>query len=270
MNTRQILIYIGVIIFSIYFLFPLYILILVAFNSPKYTIFSLYPSLLLQAPTLSNLIIGLTQYNFVEPFLRSLGTATLVGVLSIALGIPAGLGLSRLSYKIAYPITLLLLITNMMPSISIAVPIAAEFIRAHLFNTIPGLALAQTLITLPLATFILEGTFSAIPLEIEYQARLDGASVFQALWRILIPMAAPGIVAAFLISWMFSWDEFTFAVILMPITPTLPVEIYYNITRGDMLAAVAFSLIFTIPVVVITLLLQKYLRGEYLAGGIKR
>ncbi|BDC17231.1 carbohydrate ABC transporter permease [Acidianus sp. HS-5] len=261
--------YIAIVILSIYFLLPLYILIMIAFSPAKYTIETIYPPLVFKAFTLNNLIYAFTQYDFVHPFFKSLSVATLVGILGILIGVPAGYGLSRLPGKIAYPVLILLLITNMVPGIVVAIPISAEFIKLHLFDTILGLALVQELITLPLATFIMQGTFSAVPREIEYQAKIDGASTFSYIKDILIPTALPGIAAAFLISWMFSWDEFTYAIILSPIHPTLPVEIYINITRGNELAAVAFSLVFTIPVIILTLFLQKYLKGEYLAGGVK-
>jgi trehalose transport system permease protein len=270
MNRGSIALWVGVAVMTAYFLLPLYVLFLIAFNPARYTIEALYPSLLFERPTLENFVLAFTQYNFVSPFLRSASVATLVGFFSVALGIPAGYGLGRLSSRVAYPLLVLILITNMMPGIVVAVPISTEFIRLRLFDSVLGLALVQTLVTLPLAIFIMQGTFSSIPREIEYQARLDGGTFRHIITKVLIPVALPGIIAAFLISWMFSWDEFTYAVILSPIKPTLPVEIYYSITRGNLLTGVAFSLIFTVPVIVLTVVLQRYLKGEYLAGGVVR
>ncbi|QGA54316.1 ABC transporter permease subunit [Sulfolobus sp. E5-1-F] len=261
--------YLGAIIVGIYFLFPLYILVLLAFNSPKYTVLAKFPSLLPVSLTLNNLITALQGTAFIDPFIKSLETATLVGIITIALAIPAGYGLSRLPRAISYSIIILLLVTNMMPAIVIGIPIVVDFLKLHLFESVIGLALAQTLITLPLATFILQGTFSSIPIDLEHQARVDGANLFNRLFSVLLPLAAPGIAAAFLISWMFSWDEFTYAILLIPYHSTLPVTIYQDVTRGNLLAGIAFSLIFTIPVIILTFALQKYLRGEYLAGGIK-
>ncbi|ARM74740.1 carbohydrate ABC transporter permease [Acidianus manzaensis] len=263
------LIYIAAGIFTIYFLLPLYILLMIAFSPAKYTIESVYPPLYFKGFTLSNLIYAFTQYDFISPFFKSLAVATLVGIVALIIGIPAGYGLSRLPGKVAYPVLILLLITNMVPGIVVAIPISAEFIKLGLYDSIPGLAFVQELITLPLAVFILQGTFSTVSRDIEYQAKIDGASTWSFLKNILLPIASPGIAAAFLISWMFSWDEFTYAVILSPIHPTLPIEIYINITRGNELAAVAFSLVFTIPVIILTIALQKYLKGEYLTGGLK-
>ncbi|MCH1770337.1 MULTISPECIES: carbohydrate ABC transporter permease [Metallosphaera] len=261
--------YIGAIVVGAYFLFPLYVLFLLAFNSPTFTILARYPALLPISLTLNNLVVSLQGSAFIDPLVKSLETATLVGVITLVLAVPAGYGLSRLPRAIAYPILVLLLVTNMMPAIVIGIPIAVEFIKLHLFESVEGLALAQTLITLPLATFILQGTFSSIPSDLENQARVDGAGLLRRLFSILLPIAAPGIAAAFLISWMFSWDEFTYAILLIPYHSTLPVTIYSDVTRGNLLAGVAFSLVFTIPVIVLTFALQKYLRGEYLAGGIK-
>ncbi|QKQ99049.1 carbohydrate ABC transporter permease [Metallosphaera tengchongensis] len=261
--------YIGAIFVGVYFLLPLYILFLLAFNTPQYTILARYPSFAPISLTLANLASSLQGSSFIDPLVKSLETATLVGIITVILAIPAGYGLSRLPRGVAYPILVLLLVTNMMPAIVIGIPIAVEFIKLHLFETVEGLSLAQTLITLPLATFILQGTFSSIPVDLENQARIDGAGLLRRLFSVLLPLAAPGIAAAFLISWMFSWDEFTYAILLIPFHSTLPVTIYSDVTRGNLLAGVAFSLVFTLPVIALTLALQKYLRGEYLAGGIK-
>lgn len=253
----------------IYFVFPLYTLFLLAFNSPKFTVLSTYPSLIPNGLTLSNLLTSLQGSSFIDPFFKSLETATLVGIITVVLAIPGGYALSRMPKGVAYPILVTLLVTNMMPAIVIGIPIAVEFIKLHLFETVFGLALAQTLITLPLATFILQGTFASIPKELESQARIDGANLLRLMRSVLLPLAGPGIAAAFLISWMFSWDEFTYAILLLPYHSTLPVTIYADVTRGNLLAGIAFSLVFTLPVIVITLVLQKYLKGEYLTGGIK-
>lgn len=141
--------YIGAIIIGIYFLFPLYVLFLLAFNQPDYTLLARYPTLIPVSITINNLAVSLQGTAFIDPLIKSLETATLVGIITLILGIPAGYGLSRLPRGLAYPILVLLLVTNMMPAIVIGIPIAVEFIKLHLFETVEGLALAQTLITLP-------------------------------------------------------------------------------------------------------------------------
>jgi trehalose transport system permease protein len=161
----------------------------------------------------------------------------------------------------------MLFLANMLPAIVIAIPISAQFISFHLFNNIFGLAMAQELIVLPLTVFLLLGAFQSLPKDLENQARVDGAGMLRTLYTLLVPLSKAAVVAAFLLDWMVSWDEFTFAVILSPVNPTLPIVIYTNITRGDILASSAFALVLTVPVVILTAVLQKYLKGEYLSGG---
>lgn len=269
MKAGRALIYIAAGILSLLFLLPIYILILIAFQPPKYTIAALYPSLVPKRLTLANLVAALSGTAFIDPFLKSVETATLVGIITLILAIPAGYGLSRLPPKVSYPVLVLILLTNIMPGVVIGIPIAVQFIRIGLYETVVGLALAQTLVTLPLATLILQGTFSSIPRDLEYQAMIDGAGLLDRLRYVLLPNSAPGIAAAYLISWMFSWDEFTYAILLMPYHSTLPVTIYTDVTRGNLLAGAAFSVVFTIPVIVLTYGLQRYLRGEYISGGLK-
>ncbi len=121
---------------------------------------------------------------------------------------------------------------------------------------------------MPLATFIILGAFRAIPKDIENQARVDGMGVLRTLYTLLTPLAKAGIAVAFLLSWLTSWDEFTFAVILSPLKPTLPVIVYINITEGSLVQAAAFAAVISIPVIVLTVILQKYIKGVYLSGGL--
>src|SRR5438046_5957293 len=95
------------------------------------------------------------------------------------------------------------------------------YITLHLYNTILGLALAQGLVALPFTIFLLLGAFQSLPKDLENQARVDGAGMLRTLYTLLVPLSKSAVAAAFLISWMLSWDEFTFAVILSLITLTL-------------------------------------------------
>jgi trehalose transport system permease protein len=256
-----------VIVLSVILVYPLYVLFLIAFSPVKYTLNASYP---LQWPggfTLQNLMHAFATSNLVNPTIRSLETAFLVGALALLLGIPAAYGLSRLAQNLANTISTMLFLVNMLPAIVVAIPISAQFISLHLFNTVFGLAMVQELIVLPLTVFLLLGAFQSLPKDLENQARVDGAGMLRTLYTLLVPLSKAAVVAAFLLAWMVSWDEFTFAVILSPITPTLPIVIYTNITRGDILASSAFALVLTVPVVILTAVLQRYLKGEYLSGG---
>jgi trehalose transport system permease protein len=267
----RIALYVVAVVAAIIIAFPIYILLLLALVPPHYTLFSAHPPLIPPVLTLSTIETAISTPGFTGAFELSLEIAFMVGGLAILIGIPTAYGLSRLGPRIAYTLTTILFIVNMLPSITIAIPLTVPFIKLGLYGSPISIALAQELLALPITTFLLLGAFQSLPREIEQSARVDGANGVTAIYGVLVPLIAPAIVASFLLSWMLSWDESTFALILSNLNPpTLPVLIFLSATgRGNPTLAVAFSLIATIPVIVLTVLLQKYLRGEDLAAGIR-
>ena len=267
MRHRSVWLYIGAVIFSVIFLFPIYVLILITFVPNHFTIDAFYPSLIPKGFTLFYLVQSIKTLDLLSPVLRSLGAAFIVGGLAVALGIPAGYGLSKLTARISNKIVVLMFLVNMMPGLVVAIPIATYFIKVNLYNDFIGVGLAQELVVLPVAVFIILGGFRALPKDLENQALVDGASMWTSLGRVLIPLNRAPIFVAFLLSWMTSWDEFTYAVIVSPADPTFPVKLYNYISRGEPSLASAFALIVTVPVIIIAAILQKYLKGQYLSGG---
>jgi trehalose transport system permease protein len=262
------ILYAAAIIVAIIFIYPLYILFMVSFSPTRYTLDELYPSQLPSHLSLTNFVSALTQYNFVSPMFKSLEVAFLVGIITLAVAIPAAYGLSKLNKRLANLIVVFLFMANLVPALIIAIPISVEFIKAGLFDSALALALAQSLFTMPLATFIILGAFRSIPKDIENQARVDGMGMIRTLYTLLVPLAKAGVAVAFLLSWLTSWDEFTFAVILSPLKPTLPVIVYLNITEGSLVQAAAFAAVISVPVIILTVVLQKYIKGVYLSGGL--
>ncbi|MCW6168282.1 MAG: carbohydrate ABC transporter permease [Thermoplasmatales archaeon] len=263
--------YIGVAIFSFLVLLPIYILAIIAFGDPSQTVAAYYPALIPSKFTLVNFIRAFSGYGsvLIAAFYKSLETAFIVASLAILLGYHAAYGLSKLSFKISSILIALLFFSTMIPSLTIAIPISVSFLKLGLYDSAFGLALAQELIVLPLTIFLMMGALQSVPKQLESQARVDGAGFFQTLYQVIFPLAIPGVISAFLLSWMMSWDEFTFAVILSPVHPTLPILIYFDSTaRGDILTATSFSLLVTLPVIVLTIVLSKFIKGSYLTAGI--
>ncbi|MBO0888811.1 carbohydrate ABC transporter permease [Candidatus Bathyarchaeota archaeon] len=259
--------YFCVVATAAFLLYPLYVLFLISFSPVQYTLNSPNPPQWPVSFTLQNLANAVRNTDLIDPMMRSLITALLVATISLIIGIPAAYGLSKVPTRLANTLSTFLFMVNMLPALVIAIPIGVQFISFRLYDTIPGLALAQELVALPLTVFVLLGAFQNLPADLENQARVDGAGMLRALFTILVPISKAAVAASFLLAWMVSWDEFTFAVILSPIHQTLPIIIWTNITRGDILASSAFALVLTLPVVVLTILLQRYLKGEYLSGG---
>jgi trehalose transport system permease protein len=266
--------YVAIVLISLFFLLPIYIIFLIGFVPTGNTIYETIPALYPVSLTWANLSGGLATSS--SPFLGSMylsiEVAFFVGALAIALGIPTAYGLSRLGSGLAYGITTVLFVVNMVPSITIAIPISVVFIKAGLYGSWLSIGLAQELLALPITVFLLVGSFQGLPRDLENQARVDGAGLGRAIYGNLVPLIVPGLVAAFLLSWMLSWDESTFALILYnpAISATLPVNIFLAFTgRGIPAYGVAFSVIATIPVILLVVVLQRYLKGEDLAAGVR-
>jgi ABC-type glycerol-3-phosphate transport system permease component len=265
------LIYIAAIILSIIFFYPFWTLILIAFEPTRLTFGRLYPVQFPFEVTLLNIINSFKQVDLLGPLIRSFEVAFMVGGLALLLGIPAGYGIAKLTAKISNKLIAFLFIINMMPGLVIAIPISLYFYSAHLENTAVGVALAQELVVLPLSVFILMGGFRSLPRDLENQARVDGASLGSTFYHVLLPLVRIPILIAFVLSWMTSWDEFTYAFIVAPIVPTdstFPVALYNYVTRDLPLQSATFALIATIPVIILVVVFQKYLKGQYLSGGL--
>ncbi|MHB1439674.1 MAG: carbohydrate ABC transporter permease [Cuniculiplasma sp.] len=263
--------YIVVLILSIVFIYPLWILIIYVVQPAYLTFDRIYPAQIPLAFTLQNITQSFKEVDLVGPLERSLEVAFLVGGIALGLGIPAGYGLSKLTSGISNKLIVFLFIINMMPGLVIAIPISIYFLHANLDNTVFGVAFAQELVVLPLSVFISLSGFRSLPRDLEYQARVDGASFSSTFSRILLPMMKVPIMVAFLLAWMTSWDEFTYAVIIAPIVPTdstFPVTLYNYVSRNLPLESATFALVATIPVIILAIILQKYLKGSYLSGGL--
>ncbi|MGP6238815.1 ABC transporter permease subunit [Cuniculiplasma sp. SKW4] len=273
--------YLAVIIIALIFLYPLWILIIYVFQPSYLTYGSVYPAQIPLGFTLRHLIDAFTKVDLVGPLIRSLEAAFLVGGIALLIGIPAGYGLSKLTARFSNKIIIFLFIINMMPGLVVAIPISSYFFEIQRFfstyhlqialdNSVFGVALAQELVVLPLTTFITLSAFRSLPRDLEFQARVDGASLGRTFTRILIPLSRVPILVAFLLAWMTSWDEFTYAVIIAPIVPTkstFPVTLYDYVSR-NLPQSATFALVATIPVIILAVILQKYLKGQYLSGGL--
>lgn len=108
-----------------------------------------------------------------------------------------------------------------------------------------------------------------VPLELEEAAEIDGAGRMNILRKVSMPLALPGIAVAGIFSFLFSWDEFIYALYLSFTQKTLPLMVYYYINRASWFDSATVAAIITIPVLVVTFFLQRYLKTEYLAGAVK-
>jgi multiple sugar transport system permease protein len=168
---------------------------------------------------------------------------------------------------------MLLLIVSMFPQIAIAGPVWRILSDLGWLNTRPGLVVVYIALSLPLAVWILATFFKELPVEIEEAAFLDGCSRLQALWKVVFPLAAPGIFTAAILVFIHVWNEFFFALLILtnPRLQTLPVGIAlfpgeYTMPWGEIAAA---STIATLPLILLTLLFQRRIVRGLSAGAVK-
>lgn len=257
------------VVFLLFLFFPLYIVFKMSVSPPS-EIFQERPSYGITEVTSQHFLRVFDSGEvFYGPLRRSAGTAAWVTIWALLISIPAAYGISRLPIRARYVLLLLMFAGRMVPEVSVALPIAVRFMQLGLFDTMAGLVLAHLIRVLPVSCFILVGVFGAFPRELEEQASIDGCSRLGTLGRIVLPLSLPGIAVAALFAFLLSWDEFIYASYLTLANPTMPLQVYYYVSRGSLFSAATYAVIITVPVLVVTFLLQRHIRPELMAGGLK-
>ncbi len=161
---------------------------------------------------------------------------------------------------------------RMLPPVAVLVPIYILFQNFGLLNTYTALIVTYTAVNLPLAIWFTRDYFKSIPIELEESAFIDGASRYQVLYKIVLPLSAPGLVATFLIVLIFAWNEYTLGLFLSGAdTQTLPMLVVgQNATRGPQWWNISvLVLVMIAPVVVLSIILERFIARGILIGAVK-
>lgn len=247
---------------------PVYILVKVSISRPA-EILTQHPTFLVWQPTMKHWNSVLASPELWGPLGKSLLVATLTTIAAVVIAAPASYVIARLPRSVRYTTVLSLLVTRMFPDVLIALPIAVTFIKAGLLDTVLGLVLAHLIANLPFLAWILVGTFETIPPALEEAATVDGCSRLEALVRVVFPAALPGILVGAMFVWLNSWNEFTYALYLSTASKTLPLQTFFYQAKGSWFDSAAYATVLTIPVVLITFALQRYLVSGALSGAVK-
>lgn len=266
--VKRALIGIVVALVAVWAVFPVYIMVKISLSPPQ-EVLTQHPSFLLGNPTLVHWKELFAGGSLRQPLAKSLSVATLAALITLAIAIPGSYGISRLPRRWQYASLAAIFLTRAFPEVGIALPIAVRFVKWDLVDTDIGLAMVHVIRVLPIACWILVASFKAVPREIEEQAQVDGCGRLGALRSVVMPLSLGGISVAAIFSWLFSWDEFTYALYLCMAEPTLPLKVYYFINRGSYFSTATYATIITIPVLVVTYALQRFLRAGYAAGALK-
>jgi multiple sugar transport system permease protein len=169
--------------------------------------------------------------------------------------------------------SLFLLISQMLPSINLALPLFVLFSRAGLVNSYQGLIIANATVTVPFAIIVLRPFFLTVPGEVIEASRVDGSTRFGAFLRIALPLSTPGLITVSALSFLMAWGDFVFGLTLatkekmQPVTVTLSQIITEFGTRWNELMAV--STVVALPIVFFFVFLQRYIVGGLTSGSLK-
>ena len=208
-----------------------------------------------------------------SPFGRYALNSLIVAVgstsLALLLGVPAAYGIAR---SARYGTALFILVARMTPALSYLIPWFILFQRLGLANTYLALILTHLIIGLPLIIWIMVGFFEDVHRDLEDAAVIDGCSRFGSFLRVAVPLTRPGIAVSGILAFIFSWNNFIFAVVLAgPRLQTLPVAIFNVLTFEQInwgpLAAAA--LLVTAPVLILAMMVQRHIITGLAAGGLK-
>jgi multiple sugar transport system permease protein len=213
---------------------------------------------------------------FLKRFENSIFVSTGASILAIVIGSLAAYGLSRFDYKFGpwrnKDISFFFLSQLILPPVVLAMPFLVLYKELALLDTRLGLILVYTLMVLPIVIWIMRDQFETIPIELEQAALVDGCTVWGAFFRIVLPIALPGMVAAFILSVILCWNEYFFAALLTSTNAkTLPVMVASQTgSQGiSWWSMAALSTAAIAPLLVIGILLERYIVKGLTAGAVK-
>lgn len=272
LTTRQKIVYYSLLVLlAVFILFPVYYMVIVSLKLPKDIYRS--PSLLPVNATLQNFVDLFTKQNFMQNIRNSLVVASSATVISVFISCLAAYSLVRLRYRYRDWIGRLILFTYLTPGALLFIPLAVIIARLQLGNKLEGLIFVYLTFSAPLSTWLMMGYFRSIPADLEEQAMVDGSTRLGALFRIVLPLATPGLIAVSVFTFTGAWNELLYALIFItsPSKQTVPVAVSYLIT-GDVFRwglIMAGSVSAAVPVMVLYYLGQRFVVQGLAAGAVK-
>ena len=290
-TSSKALIYLALVLWFLFTIFPIYWVITMSFktSATTYTKIPRFIPFIDFSPSVLGWkhLVGITEKGEAEfmimlglgpnaSFLRnSLIVALGSSAITLVLGIMAGYALTRYTYRKWKndDISFFILSQRMFPPVALAMPFFLLFTWVRLIDKLPSLILVYSVMNLPIVTWIVKEFFTDIPKELEEAAMVDGCSRWQALIKVVIPMAVPGIAVAFLFSFIFAWNEFLIALsITFKNAKTLPVGMAGLTTlRGPQYWDIAANaLVIMIPPLLVTIFANRYIIRGLALGAVKQ
>lgn len=253
------------------FVLPYAHLLLTSFKPPT-EVLAIPPTFIPSRFELTNYANALSDPGITRSFVNSLLVAVGGTALTLVLAIPAAYAAAFYGTKLGKAFLMVALIVRMLPPVALAIPIFQAFRQLRLIDTQLGLMLAQTVISLPLVIWLLAAFFESIPQALEEAALIDGCNRLTAMLRVTLPVAGGGIAVAAIFAFLSSWNEFLFALMLTSVNAvTVPLTIanfksQFGLDWGSM---TAMAVMYSLPVIAVTLALQRRIVAGMTFGAVK-
>lgn len=266
-RMKQIVFYLIVVVILFFTLFPLLWMLLASFktNADVLNVRKIFHF----TPTLKNYYKVFVTYSFTKPLINSFVIAFISTLLALVIGLPAAYAIARAKMHVFSGV---IMIIRIVPVITFLVPWYTLFSKLHMAGSYSSLILCHMIVALPLIVWIMIPHFEMLPAELEQSAWIDGCSRTRAFIQIMLPLSMPGITTCGIMAFIFSWNNFMFALVLADSTTlTLPMAIYQFVSYSntDWGGIMAASMVITIPIIIISLCLQKYIVAGMTAGAVK-
>ena len=270
--TNQIIIYIVLSIFVLILAFPLIWMLSVSLK-PTVETFSLPPKLIPSSIYFDGYIKILNNDQYRRFLLNSYLLGLVVTGLSVLIGTLAAYGFSRYKFFGDRIAKLFVITTQMVPTITLLIPLFGVIVWLKLYDSIWGLILTYLTFSLPYAVIMMNGYLDTIPKDFDEAATIDGCTPIGVLFKVLLPVAAPGIISTAVYTFLLAWNEFLFALALTRSIEmrTVPVGISmmvgeFGLKWDEMMA---FSVIGSLPVLILFMSVQRFVISGLSAGGVK-
>lgn len=247
----------GALVATVWILVPLYLLVVNAWSSEQAV--NAFPKQLVPEFDAGSLNFLLQFRGVLSALKNSLLVAFLTMVLSIGLGAPAGYALARYEFRGKGLFRMLIMLTRAFPLPLLALPLAVLYIRLGIDDSIVGLALVHTMLALPFAVLITFSLFSGVPTELEEAAWVFGCNKWQAFFKVVLPIALPGLAASAIFAFVISWNEVFASSVLMIQHRTLTAFLLQGLDTSPVPLKFAGGALLVLPAAIFMFLIRKHL-----------
>ncbi|HET6317504.1 MAG TPA: carbohydrate ABC transporter permease [Chloroflexota bacterium] len=250
--------YVAAIAISLFIMVPIYLIAVAAFT-PRAVLNGFPKPLAPVAVSTDTMQAFLNTRGIAPAVVNSLIVGAITLVLSLMLGAPAGYALARFSFRGRDAFQLLILMTRAFPIAILAVPLTVTFINWNLYDTLPAVALVHTAVALPITVLTTASVFISVPVDLEEAALTLGCTPLGAFLRVAMPLAAPGLAAASIFTFVLSWNEVFASVILTVSNRTLPAQVLSSLGDSPLPFRFAGGFALILPALVFIFFMRRYL-----------